>query len=180
MFAAIGTQLNLQAAHCGVAYPASLVTVLVGTTSVSTGGQVYNVDRIIAHPDYSESFPIRNDVSVLKLTSNIEFNRRVNVIALAPSAPDEGSRARLTGWGLTSYQTNAAPDILQTIDLNTISNDYCSSRFGLKIPITALCTYNAVNEGACSGDRFDKTLGLLLNIIQFTMVSILQRRPSCV
>lgn len=160
LFLCIVTKYILQAAHCGDAYPASYVTVLVGTTSVSRGGQVYNVDRIVKHPNYGSSFPIQNDVAVLKLASSIEFSSKVNVIALASSVPVEGSLATLTGWGYTSYPSQESPDTLQTIDLNTISNDYCTSRFGLRIPETSLCTYTDINEGACSGDRFDTVLDM--------------------
>lgn len=132
---------------------------LVGTTSVSSGGQVYDVERIVIHPDFSSSFPLLNDVAVLKLTSDIKFSTTVNVIALASSAPSEGSLATLTGWGYTSYPEQDSPDTLQTIDLNTISNDYCTASFGLMIPRTSICTFNDIRgEGACGGDRFETFL----------------------
>lgn len=134
---------------------------LVGTTSVSSGGDPYDVERIIVHPFYSSSFPIKNDVAVIKVKNDIEYNIKVNPIALASWEPVEGSIATLTGWGYTSYPSQNTPDILQTVDLNTISNEYCGARFGMKIPSTSLCTYTDVGRGACSGDRFDTTLDTL-------------------
>ena len=127
---------------------------LVGTTSLSKGGQSYNVDLIISHPEYSSGFPIQNDVAVIRLTSEIEFSSEINKITLAQNVPPERVFATLTGWGFTSLNPSLeAPDKLQTIDLRIISNEYCSSKLGMKIPDSSLCTLNGYDEGACNGDR---------------------------
>lgn len=126
---------------------------LVGTTVLSSGGQSYDVDLVVSHPDFTSNFPMQNDVAVMRLTSDIELNIKVNMISLAQVLPEDKSYATLTGWGDTAYPTLEGPDKLQTIDLQIISLEYCSSKFGLKIPKSSLCTLNGHDEGACYGDR---------------------------
>lgn len=126
---------------------------LVGSTRLSRGGQYYEVDLIISHPQYVASVPIQNDVAVMRLSSSIEFSSEVNVIRLAESLPDDHSVVKLTGWGDISYPSMSTPDKLQTIDLFLVSNEYCSSKLHVKIPDSSLCTLNGLDEGACYGDR---------------------------
>lgn len=128
------------------------MTVVLGTISLSEGGDYYEADQFITHPGYSSNFPIQNDVAVVHLTSKIKFGPCVSRIEIAKSLPEADSVATLTGWGLTRYPSLNLPDILQTIGLNVINNFSCSSKFNMNIPKTSLCTLTKYGEGACSGD----------------------------
>jgi secreted trypsin-like serine protease len=77
----------LTAAHCtiGLSSP-SEVTVYVGSIYLSVTGQVRSVSNIYIYPTYSSTTYV-NDLSILKLSSPIDFSQSgVNIICL-PDIP---------------------------------------------------------------------------------------------
>lgn len=75
--------------------------VVVGTNSLTNGGNSYSVDKIIIHENFSYS-EIKNDVSVIKVAKDIIFNELVQPIQLPDANTLGGANLTLTGWGTTS------------------------------------------------------------------------------
>lgn len=74
---------------------------VVGTNSLTSGGEKYSVEKIIVHEDY-DGGEIINDVSVVKVSTDIEFTDLVQPIQLPKTDTAEGAVLTLTGWGRTS------------------------------------------------------------------------------
>lgn len=104
------------------------------------------------HDNYNP-FTVENDITILKLSSPIEFNSKVAPVETEQSDVGVGVEAVLTGWGSTSWPSGNTPNDLQQIFLKTISNDECKSKHTTK-PIfpSQLCTFTKRGEGSCYGD----------------------------
>lgn len=92
----------LTAAHCtqrNNSVPAN-IRVLVGATNVVTDGEVYEVERVINHPQYNYT-DLTNDISLLYLTQDLEWSDTVQPISLKNQVVDRGVRVLAAGWGLT-------------------------------------------------------------------------------
>lgn len=78
--------------------------VVVGTTNRILGGDTYFLDQIISHEDY-DAAAITNDVSLLKVKSDIKFSDLVQPIALPTEDTEAGADLFLSGWGRISVST---------------------------------------------------------------------------
>lgn len=58
----------------------------------------YDVDRWVRHHHYIPH-KILNDIAVVKVMGEIEFNDRVQPIRISSSPIPAGARVQLTGWG---------------------------------------------------------------------------------
>ncbi|XP_045510196.1 chymotrypsin-2-like [Colias croceus] len=142
----------LTAAHCTVGSTPRSMKVIVGTNSLVKGGQKYSVEKIIVHKDYDAGL-IQNDISVVKVTENIEFSDRVQPIELPEANTGAQAELLLTGWGRLSYPGNL-PNDLQMINVTSLSVDDCQNRFDDINPVfeTQICSLTKAGEGACHGD----------------------------
>lgn len=77
----ISERFVLTAAHC-IDENADYV-VRVRTLDSTTWGDIYKIEDIIIHENYTRHPYTRNDLALLKLTSNINFNENVHAIELA-------------------------------------------------------------------------------------------------
>lgn len=81
--------------------------VVAGTTLIHGGEeQVYQVEYLVAHKDFSEK-KLTNDVGLIRVSKDIEFNDKVQPIALPPKGEEfykAGDSAKLTGWGLSGCE----------------------------------------------------------------------------
>lgn len=77
--------------------------VVIGTNSLSSGGEHLDVEEMIIHENYN-SHLITNDVSLVKVTKDIEFNDRVQPIKLPEADTGAGADLVLTGWGRLSVR----------------------------------------------------------------------------
>ncbi|XP_058060651.1 trypsin 3A1-like [Anopheles bellator] len=120
----IATRWALSAAHCTWPIPPPGAVRLLGGTSDNTqGGVTFDVDQIVNHPNYEEQ-TIRNDVSVLHTTSAM-IGRNVAPIPLDSTGAfhKPGTRAVLSGWGLT--ENLVTTNILQSVEIPIISTIAC-------------------------------------------------------
>lgn len=151
--ALIGPRMLLTAAHCvsddaaapnPVAVPAGNVTVRVGSTDRTTGGQVATGRRVLLNPAWMWGEPTGLPVSDLAL---VELSTALHVpvmpVGLLPGRV--GDRLRLLGWGLTAYPATTLPTILQQRDVNRLPAQACAGGF---IGDGEIC----VGAGACYGD----------------------------
>ncbi|KAI4457469.1 chymotrypsin-related [Holotrichia oblita] len=71
----------LTAAHCVVNTSPSTWYIVVGSLTLSSGGNPYQISRIISHADYNAA-QIKNDVAVVELEQELEFSTTVQPIEL--------------------------------------------------------------------------------------------------
>ncbi|XP_026728733.1 chymotrypsin-2-like, partial [Trichoplusia ni] len=151
-----GSVLNnrwiLTAAHCTDGQSKYGISVVLGTTNRLSGGVKYSVDRIIIHKKY-DSASIKNDISLIKVTKEIQFNNLVQPIQLPEADTGEGVELLLSGWGRISYP-GSLPVHLQMINLTSVSVEDCQNIFIQINPVfnTQICSLTKYGEGACHGD----------------------------
>ncbi|PZC75048.1 hypothetical protein B5X24_HaOG200514 [Helicoverpa armigera] len=151
-----GSVLNnrwvLTAAHCTVGQSKRSMTVTVGTNSRIDRGLTYSVDRIIIHELYDSS-AIKNDVSLIRVSREMQFSDLVQPIQLPETNTDEGVEMMLSGWGRLSYP-GTLPIQLQMINVTSLSVEHCQSIYKRINPVfnTQICSLTKTGEGACHGD----------------------------
>lgn len=107
---------------------------------MNDGGVVIDVQHVEVNP-YYDPWTTDNDISVLILSSVLEFSESIQPIRLVSSddKPDAGADASVTGWGSIreggGVQTN-----LQSVNFNIISRDDCNNDYSpYEITPTMLC-----------------------------------------
>lgn len=71
---------------------------MVGTNDLRKGGTYYKVEKLIAHSDYNRP-QFANDIGLIQIKGEIEFNDRVKPIEWSTEAVSDGAKVQLTGWG---------------------------------------------------------------------------------
>ncbi|CAF4836717.1 unnamed protein product [Pieris macdunnoughi] len=106
---------------------ADQIAAVVGTNKLSSGGDHYEINKIIIHENFVAE-RLQNDISLCQIKEEFNFNDRVKPIRLA-SRPNirPGSRCVLTGWGFTDNQ-RTVPDNLQVLTVTVMSNRRCSEK----------------------------------------------------
>jgi len=108
-------------------------------------------------PEY-DAATITNDIALLELPDPVDFLTPITLPNLINPVPENGERATVTGWGLTS-ENGAPSSILQEVDLPIVSHNNCFSFYALDPLIgvnseTSLCA-GAIRAGgrdSCQGD----------------------------
>lgn len=113
--------------------------------------QTVVLSKIIQHEDYN-AFTLSNDVSLLRLSSPLTFDRYVAKIELQANK-EHLADCIVSGWGTTS-EGGTSPDILQYVEIETISDAKCRNAYGAnEIDDSMICA--EASEGgkdACQGD----------------------------
>lgn len=82
---------------------------MTGITDLDGFGDAYTGELKIIHEDY-DRYEHDNDIGLLKVTSDINFNDEVQPIKLLSNELEGGGYiATLTGWGRTSVRTLYIP-----------------------------------------------------------------------
>lgn len=83
----------------------------------------------------------------------IQFSQYIQAAEYSWKQIPENVSLTLTGWGRLSAG-GAAPNKLQTIDLNYVNYEECKRLHENDdgVDIGHVCTFNKRNEGACNGD----------------------------
>lgn len=154
--ALVAPRFILTAAHCAsdqasaptpIPVTGPQITVRVGSTSRSVGGQTATGMAVFLHPDWQWATNPTAPVSDLAL---VELDHPILGVPLLPldgRPADADASVRLIGWGLTAYPGTAAdlPDRLQQLDTTQLPNTACTGGF---IGVGEIC----VGPGACPGD----------------------------
>ena len=146
----------LTAGHCTIGLNASDLEIVVGVTDLTdaTGAaRRRNVTEIILHPDYRET-PIGDVFSDLAL---LRLDRPITDIAPIPIADSAtttvGTPVKALGWGDTTDDefTVSFPELLQEVDLVTVSQARLQSEFGNIIDLQHLGAFGD-DRDTCQGD----------------------------
>ncbi|CAK1548114.1 unnamed protein product [Leptosia nina] len=146
----------LTAAHCTVKYDATDIIAVVGTNSLSSGGDKYNVKQCIEHEKYDRK-TLANDVAVCKIDKKFTYGDKVKTTTLAEKDPKGGDKVVLTGWGYTNYYRRTTPDQLQMLEMTVLTQDECNRNYTQisgyqKVDETQVCALAKKDEGGCLGD----------------------------
>jgi len=144
----------LTAAHCRQATSAFKVVVGEHDVSSSDGEQRISPSQWINHPSYSAS-AFDNDFAIIKLASPVTFSDRVSPICLPSASTEYDSKvATVTGWG-TLASGGSQPNILQKVDVNTMTNAQCSASdtaySASDITANMICARDT-GKDSCQGD----------------------------
>ncbi|XP_076376155.1 chymotrypsin-2 [Megalopta genalis] len=148
----ISENLILTAAHCIYGESASDIEVVVGTYTLPLWKPAikYSPQKLIWHAHYNPQKDFLNDIGLIWLTKNIPFTENIQPIRLPSVNRDAtGEKAVITGWGRLS-EKGLTPYILQEIELEIISQQYCL--FEWNVTDSQICTLTKISEGVCNGD----------------------------
>lgn len=157
----IAERFVLTAGHCLDSWvPIPNVTIVVGTLSLTEGGDSYRALTFIQHELFALEGPqaLHFDIGLIKTERSIRFYQNVQSIPLATlSPPDGGFPLVATGWGLTvpKFPGEAPPpDRLQIINLTHLANEKCKEVWGdnPSFYVSQLCAVSLVGRGTCFGD----------------------------
>ncbi|MBL0697966.1 trypsin-like serine protease [Comamonas sp. JC664] len=144
----------LTAAHCVVDGAPSRI--LAGSADRQTVVQSRSVSRVIIYPGYVDANQGK-DIALLRLSSPLTLNgttvQRIGIVSAADAASGataQGVVARVTGWGTTS--TSSSPRILQTVDVNLITNAQAQSQYPRETIGADQLGAASPGKDACQGD----------------------------
>ncbi|KAJ0056789.1 hypothetical protein NL108_017698 [Boleophthalmus pectinirostris] len=140
------------AAHCGVTTSHRVVLGEHNRDSNSEAIQDMKIGRVFKNPSYNP-YTINNDITLIKLASPAQLNTRVSPVCVANAGDNfpGGMMCVTTGWGLTRYNANDTPPLLQQAALPLLTNDNCKNYWGSKITNLMICA-GANGSSSCMGD----------------------------
>lgn len=143
----------LTAGHCvtdrGRVVSASSIDILVGTTSLTSGGTRIRVVEVRRHPGYNDS-TLRNDIALLRLDKPVPANIPIQALAGSGTDPAAGTDVVTIGWG--DLGNGYYPNDLQKVTLDMRSPAGCRVNAGADFDAnTMICAWRAA-KSACFGD----------------------------
>lgn len=135
-------------------YKAEEFQVVAGEIDRREKGQAFTVIKLIQHEKHCD-LKSGHDICLLKLNKDIVFNSKVQPIKLNTEPLGGDVTVTLSGWGKTEHPGHVKPpNILQFINLKTMTNEECSSSVSPTLNITAdvLCVSTELGRGGCFGD----------------------------
>lgn len=156
----------LTAAHClyyeesGIKKrkTASEIYIFANSTNLNQGGEIYNVVRIIEHPEYNK-ITNDNDIALLELEIPISIYYENQIINLPTQTEFEsiyrtGNNVLVSGWGATSINGDVYPEILMKATISFKSHSICQNNYRTTNNVVTNNMICAIgnNTDSCSGD----------------------------
>ncbi|XP_076437589.1 chymotrypsin-like serine proteinase [Babylonia areolata] len=145
------------AAHCVEGYGTFQVVCGIRRLSGYDASKVTrSVTRKTLHPDYDgrgDGFP--NDIAVLDLDRPLQSSSHVstNHAFAGPSSGNfAGQKCTLSGWGRTSGSSSQGADVLQKVEMTTLSHQECVSHWGSSSINDGHICFKESGKSACNGD----------------------------
>ena len=154
----------MTAAHCVNGNQSADLHVLAGTASLTSGGQRYNVERVLVHKRYWEE-PLsaqpgnvipHEDVALLKIRGTLKHGESIALIAPGKegTVAKPGLKGWVTGWGRTG--SGKTSSILMEVSVPVVANSPTCNDFvsyNGKVKDYMLCAGLADGgKDACNGD----------------------------
>ncbi|XP_045488873.1 chymotrypsin-1-like [Pieris rapae] len=135
------------------------MSIVVGTYTMDTGGDRYNIKKFIPHEEFSVQ-TLKNNIAIVQIVGKFKFGDNVQPIELLKEMAPIGKKCILTGWGYINYGKRIFANNLQMLEFETISNKICTrqlkrSPYPRYVPVDAgqLCAKRPDDKGACIGDN---------------------------
>lgn len=144
----------VSAAHCTIGRSIADTIVVVGTNTLSEGGQEYELSRIINHPGFRPT-DMEDNLSLLEILYEIDLYINVRPIPMATENLVGTTTGFVAGWGSIENPGNFS-DSLRWVSQATLTNEECRERHSLVnreyINDHMICTNNQRGVGMCLGD----------------------------
>ncbi|XP_013184392.2 CLIP domain-containing serine protease HP8 isoform X2 [Amyelois transitella] len=143
------------------------------------------IERIIAHDGYVPSDTNQhNDIALLRLARNVQFNDFVKPICLPTDSGLKrntfvGIDMEVAGWGKT--ETRSESDVKLKVRVPVVSNNECSnvySRVNRRISANQLCAGGVSGEDSCRGDSGGALMGKVPSVNNWIAVGVVSYGPS--
>jgi trypsin len=175
----------ITAAHCSFETPINYTVQAHRHYKTKTveeeGGKVYNVKKIIVHPEYDE-VTLNNDIAIWKLDTAVDNSEAFVDLDNGPFGNQVGLTNVVMGWGALGYENRTRPNALQEAQLPIADLDKCKKAYeGRKNTVnttTMLCA--GTDEGKPNPCVHDSggPLGVM-NKDKFTLVGIISFGEKC-
>ncbi|KAI9559659.1 hypothetical protein GHT06_013664 [Daphnia sinensis] len=147
----------LTAAHCLM--DINLIHITLGAHDVEDENEVYQERytsrEYVIHPDW-DSETLHADIALVRLPINISFSKYIHPVCLdSPSDPVVNyvkDTVVLTGWGLTSDESDGISSVLRKTIVTVITNEKCLEQYDTVITDEMICTNGEDHQGSCFGD----------------------------
>lgn len=127
------------------------LTVVAGVNKVNEMGAEYVVLQQIYHAGFDRQSML-NDIALLSLASDIQFNNLVMPIRLDTVNENPGALLTVIGWGQISASSGLSFN-LKEVSYHVISTQDCRQILQDRIIVDEqICTYDRVGTGSCNGD----------------------------
>ncbi|XP_038572151.1 duodenase-1-like [Micropterus salmoides] len=139
----------VSAAHCDCLNPTRVV---LGSHNLKAGNTVRSIEKKYKPTSY-ENVGTGNDIMLLKLSSAVQLNERVQLIQLPKTeiSIKDGEKCSVSGWGKTETG-GAVVDDLRVVDVSVINPQVCEKTWQ-NLPANVLCAGGyGTNKGFCQGD----------------------------
>ncbi|XP_071054049.1 chymotrypsin-1-like [Onthophagus taurus] len=146
----------LTAAHCVQGHTPSTLSIQYGVVEISADTtNSIQVESLVYHDNYAPADGYRNDIAVLKLSSDLPLSDTVKQITLPKLEQNfEGwSSAILVGWGLPQTGGSVMTH-LQKVEILLFPQEQCKAAHGTKVDdINHVCAgLPEGGKGQCNGD----------------------------
>ena len=108
----------ITAAHCCKVFDEGLIQldetiIMAGRIDIDdvVNGQEISIKSYLIHPGYVGSFDHINDICLLTLENELEYNDNVNAIELNAEIVEVGKKCIVSGWGTTTVSFSVFSDI---------------------------------------------------------------------
>ncbi|XP_045905967.1 transmembrane protease serine 9-like [Micropterus dolomieu] len=162
----ISEDFVVSAAHCDCLNPSSVV---LGTHNLKSARTERSIEKKCIPPSY-ENVGGGNDIMLLKLSSAVQLNERVQLIQLPKTeiSMKDGEKCSVAGWGKTETG-GAVVDDLRVVEVSVINPQVCKMKWQ-NLPANVLCAggYDT-KKGFCQGDSGGPLLcnGMAVGIVSF-------------
>ncbi|XP_024149205.1 elastase 2 [Oryzias melastigma] len=151
----IANQWVLTAAHC---IGSRTYRVYIGkhdlTANNEAGSIAISPERIIVHENW-DSYNIRNDIALIKLSTPVTFSNTITPACLPNSGEilDDGAPCYVTGWGRL-WTGGPIADILQQALLPVVGHSTCTRPdwWGTLVTTNMICAGGDGELASCNGD----------------------------
>uniref|UniRef100_D9HQ21 Seminal fluid protein HACP002 n=1 Tax=Heliconius erato TaxID=33431 RepID=D9HQ21_HELEA len=164
----------LSAAHCLLRSKASELSVRLGSSWKTHGGEMYDVKETYVHPKYARNTKV-NDVGLIQLYSPLRFSPRVlpiGIVAKETRLP-ANQAAIVSGWGKLR-ESGPSATFLQSSTIKTIAMKLCRHSGLDRNPIdpaSMFCagSFSQPSPDACQGDSGGPIVseGVLIGVVSW-------------
>ncbi|CAH1365736.1 hypothetical protein MTP99_002005 [Tenebrio molitor] len=148
----ISEEWILTAGHC--VDGAQSVRIFAGLVKLDGNvGAVSESTEFFLHEGYN-SETLENDIGLVKLNKLLSFDNFLKPITLSEEILDTNVEITVSGWGTTSDDSGVISQMLNYVDLLTITNSECAKAYGDEIFDGMVCAISGSDsvKSPCSGD----------------------------
>ncbi|CAH1375366.1 unnamed protein product [Tenebrio molitor] len=145
----------ITAAHCTDGLEASSLSVMVGSSDINSTEQIIPVEKFIQHSHFNRD-NYENDVSILRLKSQLTFDSEIQSIKLSSVNFPPGTEAQIYGWGIVKEGDITFSPYLKGGTVKIVDRFSCQKAYETKnMRLTREMMCAGIEEGGvdtCPGD----------------------------